>query len=88
MEKIIQNCLLEDFNTFTPTNFRLKISDTGLVQKYQCPKMSENFNSVVNFIIYKKLKNLKILENKNTKLQSFDHSKQGKQTPVWIFFKV
>ena len=50
--------------------------------------MSENVNSVVNFIIYKKLKNLKILENKNTKLQSFDYSKQGKQTPVWIFFKV
>ena len=48
--------------------------------------MSGNFNSVVNFIIYKKLKILKILEDKNPKLQSFDHPIQGKQTPVWIFF--
>ena len=44
--------------------------------------MSENFNNVVNFIIYKKLKILKTLGNKNPKLQSFDHPKQGKQTPV------
>ena len=49
--------------------------------------MSENFNSVVNFIIYKKLKILKMLENKNPKVQSFDHPKQGKQTPVWISLK-
>ena len=50
--------------------------------------MSENFNSVVNFTIYKKLKILNILENKNPKLQSFNHSKQGKQRPAWTFFDV
>ena len=32
--------------------------------------MSENFNRVDNFNIYKKLKILKISENKNPKLQS------------------
>ena len=74
-------------NTFTPTNFRLKILDRELVRKYRGPKMSEFFNSIVNFTIYKKQKILKILENKNPKLQSFDHLKQGKQTPVWIFLK-
>ena len=42
----------------------------------------------MNFIIYKKLKILKILEKKNPKFQSFDHPKQGKQTPAWIFFEV
>ena len=44
--------------------------------------MSENFNTIVNFTIYKKLEILKIVVNKNSKLQNFDHPKQGKQTPV------
>ena len=50
--------------------------------------MPEHFNTIVNFIICKKLTILKILENKNAKLQSFDHPKHGKQTPIWIFFEV
>ena len=91
MEQIIQNYFcLKILIAFTKKKFRLKISDTGLVQKYQCPKMSEHFNTVVNFINCKKLQILKILENKNSKapkLQSCDHPNHGNQTPVWIFLK-
>ena len=56
MEQTFQKYLLKDFKTFTGTNFRLKILVPGLVRKYQCPKVSENFNSIVNFSIYRKLK--------------------------------
>ena len=38
----------------------------------------------MNVIIYKKLKIRKSLEKKNPKFQSFDHPKQGKQTPVYF----
>ena len=41
----------------------------------------------MNFIIYKILKILANLKKKNLKFQSFDHPKQGKQTPAWIFLK-
>ena len=44
--------------------------------------------TVVNFIIWKKLKVLKLSESKNTKLQIFDHPKYGKQTPIWIFLSL
>ena len=46
---------------------KLKMSDAGLVRKYQCTKMFENFSTVVNFIIYKKLKSSKHFEEKKSK---------------------
>ena len=86
MKQMIYNYFcLKILNTSQPKNFRQKISDTGFVRKYQCPKISEHFNTVVNFTICKKLKILKVSENKNAKLQSFDHRKHEKQAPVWFF---
>ena len=54
--KHFRNICLKILKTFTGTNFRLKSLVAGLVRKYQCPKVSENFNSIVNFSIYRKLK--------------------------------